>query len=97
VSQVTPITPAKIGRTIHVIGKAVESNGATVAPAVITRVWGEPQPGGKQMINLTAFPDGAAPLPMGSVFLYPSREAAHDAVHGVTGTDSAAAFWPERA
>lgn len=95
-SNIATITPAKVGRTVHVVGKGAESNGASVAPAVITRVWGEPQPGGRQLVNLTVFPDGAAPKPQGSVFLYPSVEAAHEAVHGVTDIAYMAAYWPER-
>jgi hypothetical protein len=96
VSNIETITPAKIGRIVHVIGKGAESNGATVAPAIVTRVWSEPTVDGKQMVNLTIFPDNAAPVPQGSVWLYPSPTAAHDAAWGLTGTEPFAAFWPER-
>ncbi|MFG6462300.1 hypothetical protein ACG04Q_12030 [Roseateles sp. DXS20W] len=95
-SNIETITRATIGRVVHVIGKGAESNGATVAPAMITRVWGEPTENGKQMVNLTIFPDYAKPQYQGSVWLYPSPRAAHDAVDGGTGTELFAAYWPER-
>lgn len=94
--NIQTVKPAKVGRIVHVIGKGAESNGAKVAPAIITRVWGEPTENGKQMVNLTIFPDYAAPLWQGSVWLYPTARAAQDAVDGGTGTEYCAAYWPEQ-
>ena len=93
---IQPIQKAAIGRIVHVVGKAAESNGAAVAPAIITRVWGEPHAGGKQLVNLTVLPDNSLPKLLGSVCLFQTPEAAQDAVSGVTGTDQAAAYWPGR-
>jgi len=94
--EVTTIQRATIGRTVLVAGVGAQSNGATRAAAIVTRVWGEPSEGGKQMVNLTIFPDAAPPMPQGSVWLYASEQAALDAVSGVTAADQFAAYWPER-
>lgn len=90
------VQKAGIGRVIHVIGKGVHSNGAEVAPALITRVWGEPDATGKQLVNATIFPDLGKPHPQGSIHIHPSREKAHEAVTRELGADPIAAFWPER-
>lgn len=93
----TDVQPAAVGRTLTVIGKGIESNGATSAPAVVTRVWGPPDSGnGKQLVNLTIFPDLAAPKPQGSVYLYPTATEARAAVTQEYGADHMAAHWPER-
>jgi hypothetical protein len=94
--EVKPIQRATIGRIVLVAGAGAQNNGATRAPAIVTRVWGEPNEGGKQMVNLTLFPDAAPPMPQGSVWLYASEQAAMDAVSGVTSIDLFAAYWPER-
>ena len=92
-ATVVPPPPAprpSIGRFVHVIGPDAESNGAKVAPAVITRVWSE------DMVNVTIFPDGAAPVPRTSVKLYADENAAR----GITLADYRfppnPAFWPPR-
>lgn len=36
------MTAAAVGRIVHVLVDPADNNGADVAPAVITRVWGEP-------------------------------------------------------
>lgn len=92
--DITPPAPRaprpSIGRFVHVIGPDAESNGAKVAPAVITRVWSE------DMVNVTIFPDGAAPVPRTSVKLYADENAAR----GITLADYRfppnQAFWPPR-
>lgn len=91
------VTPATVGRTLIVIGKGIESNGATSAPAIVTRVWGPPDSStGKQLVNLTIFPDLAPPKPQGSVYLYPTETEARAAVSQEYGADHMAAFWPGR-
>lgn len=79
-----------IGRIVHVIGPDAESNGAKVAPAVITRVWSE------DLVNVTIFADGAAPVTRTSVKLY----ASEDEARGITLHDHRfppnQAFWPPR-
>lgn len=77
------MTPS-VGRIVHVTGPRAESNGATVAPAIITRVWSD------GMVNVTAFPDSSAPITLTSVNLYADEEAA-----GPAGSTHRA-FWPPR-
>lgn len=83
------MTPS-IGRIVYVIGPDAASNGASVAPAIITRVWSE------DLVNVTIFPDGGAPLSRTSVKLY----ADEDAARGITLSDVRfppnQAFWPPR-
>lgn len=90
------VQKAAIGRTIHVIGKGAHSNGAEAAPAVITRVWGEPDATGKQLVNATVFLDLAPPRPQGSIYIHTTREKAYEAVSREFAADGFAAFWPER-
>lgn len=84
------MTPS-IGRIVHVIGPDAESNGAAVAPAIITRVWSE------DLVNATIFPDGAVPLPRTSIRLHVDEEAARQFA-GTTARQAASnqAFWPPR-
>lgn len=83
------MTPT-IGRIVHVIGPDAESNGAKVAPGVITRVWSD------DLINVLIFPDGVAPMARTSVKLY----ASEDEARGITLADHRfppnQAFWPPR-
>jgi hypothetical protein len=95
--EVKPIQRATIGRIVTVVGVGAQSNGAVSAAGIVTRVWGEPTEGGKQMVNLTVFPDFAPPIPQGSVWLYASAKDALDSVSGVTGIEQFAAYVPERA
>lgn len=84
------MTPS-IGRIVHVIGPDAESNGAAVAPAIITRVWSE------DLVNVTIFPDGAAPVARTSVRLYADEDEAHrQAGASARSAASNQAFWPPR-
>jgi hypothetical protein len=54
---------ATVGRIVHAIVNPADNNGSDVAPAVITRVWGEPyeadQYGGNvQSVNVRILLDG---------------------------------------
>lgn len=76
-----------IGRIVIVTGTAAVSNGATEAPAMITRVWSD------TMINVVVFPDSASPRALTSVSLHPDAETAKGAC---TLPSMNAAYWPPR-
>lgn len=78
-----------VGRIVHVIGSAAEHNGAAVAPGIITRVWGE-HPDGGWTVDLTIFPDAAAPRSSTSARLFDDEATAREY------TPSTAAYWPPR-
>lgn len=84
-----------IGRTVIVLG--LSSNGAEEHPAVITRSWGGTRgtESGPICVNLTVFPDCAAPLYFPSVMLFHTRDQALQ--HRGGNPHSICAFWPERA
>lgn len=75
-----------IGRMVTV--KGVESNGANVQPAMITRVWGEF--GGVEIVNLMLFPDAAAPYPRTGVPFYQTSAEAAESPHLVC------CYWPDQ-
>jgi hypothetical protein len=75
-----------IARMVIVTGTAAASNGATEAPAIITRVWND------TMINVTVFPDCAPPVNLTSVLLYGDAETAKGALTSAPN----AAYWPPR-
>lgn len=79
------MTPT-IGRVVHVLGGVAVSNGANVAPAIITRVW--EQANGTYLINCTVFPDASPPRAATSVKLVKNHTEAKEHGH--------AAFWPPR-
>jgi hypothetical protein len=81
-------TPA-IGRIVHLIGPYANSNGSDVAPAIITRVWSD------TMINVTAFPDCAAPQTVTSVKLVEDEATASD-INAQAEYPQSVAFWPPR-
>lgn len=83
------MTPS-IGRFVHVIGPDAESNGAKVASGVITRVWSD------DLINVTIFPDGAAPMARTSVKLYADEDAARSITLQDVRFPPNQAFWPPR-
>lgn len=97
------MTPT-IGRIVHVLVEPQVNNGSDVAPAIITRVWGD------QCVNVRVLRDGY-PGPeewMTSISLHASREAleAHAeqrrAEHAAAGGNPDdvrinGAFWPPRA
>ena len=53
----------------------VASNGTDVAPAIVTRTWGE-NSDDSWTVNATTFPDNAPARPVSSIRLYADREAA---------------------
>lgn len=78
-----------IGRIVHLIGPHANSNGAGVAPAIITRVWSD------EMVNVTAFPDCGGAQPATSVRLVADEEAAR-AINAAAEYPQSIAFWPAR-
>ncbi len=81
-----------IARMVVVLG--VLNAGTNVAPAVITRVWGDGDTlNGPVLVNLHAFGDWDAPSIFTSVPLFDTAGAAaeHHRLHGAP-----AAHWPER-
>lgn len=76
-----------IGRIVLVTGAVAASNGATEAPAIITRVWND------TMVNLRVFPDAAGSVSLTSVSLHPDAESAKGACRFPS---SNAAYWPPR-
>lgn len=78
-----------IGRIVHVIGPRVESNGATVAPGIITRVWSE------TCANVTAFPDCGIAQNLTSVKLVDDEATASD-INAQAEYPQSLAFWPPR-
>ncbi len=81
-----------IGRVIHAVGGSAASNGADVAPALITRVWGE-HPDGGWTVNATVFPDYGQPVFASSTRLFDTEEQARESLQYPS---SIAAFWPPR-
>lgn len=83
-----------VGRIVHVVGGPAVSNGADVAPGIVTRVWSESPDGDFWTINATVFPDcGISPAQSASsVYLYETEEVARE-----RSSANAAAFWPPRA
>jgi hypothetical protein len=79
-----------IGRIVHVIGPRANSNGADVAPAIITRVWSE------TCANVTAFPDCGIAQNLTSVKLVADEQAARD-INVQAEFPQTVAFWPPRA
>lgn len=87
-----------IGRIVIYCGPAAISNGATEAPALITRVWAgqdtatctSPE---RNLVNLAVFSDFAELWPVGNVSIYDSLEKALAAKAGDKG---AFCYWPPR-
>lgn len=91
--QRTKTMKPTITRDVIVLG--IESNGSTEHPAKITRVWADSDTKDSAvLVNLTVFPDGAAPFPQGSVLLFDNRDQAMQ--HRGGNERVLAAFWPER-
>jgi hypothetical protein len=81
-----------LGRIVLAVGTQATSNGTDVAPALITRVWGE-NPDGSWTVNMTVFPDAGSPVNATSVKVFADEEAARAALPFPTAT---AAYWPPR-
>lgn len=80
-----------VGRSVIALGGVAVSNGTDIAPAVVTRVWGE-HPAGRHIINLRVFPDATSAVPcMTSVSLFDTEEQAREFVGD---TSAVAAYWP---
>lgn len=89
-----------VGRIVHVLVDPRHNNGSDVAPAVITRTWGD-----DDHVNLRVLHDGPSAAPEGrndwltSHPLHESREALEEHCakvreqHGHEGSDFGA-FWP---
>ena len=78
-----------IGRVVIAQTNANFNNGANVAPAVITRVWGE-RPEGGWTINVKVLRDALSEEWKTSVVLFDTEEQARE--YGLGGC-----FWPPRA
>lgn len=77
-----------LGRTI-IVRLQAPSNGSITAPAIITAVWNNTDTrNGQAYVNVTAFPDYAAPLPISSVILYDTEAEA--------GNSGNVGWWPAR-
>lgn len=81
-------TPS-VGRIVHLIGIHANSNGADVAPAIITRVWSD------TMVNVTAFPDSGNAHSVTSVKLVETEDEAR-AINREAEHPQSVAFWPPR-
>jgi hypothetical protein len=79
-----------LARMVLVVGDAAKHNGADVAPAVITHIWGEHADGKAWTVNLMLFPDAGEPRSATSVYLYETEEEARKR------NPSTAAYWPPR-
>lgn len=80
------------GRIVLAVGSAAKSNGTDVAPALITRTWGE-NSDGSWTVNMTVFPDCAEPRVVTSVKLFADEDAARG---NLPHAESLAAYWPPR-
>jgi hypothetical protein len=81
-----------VARIVLAVGGYARSNNSDVAPAVITRVFGE-HPDGGYTVNMTVLPDCGAPIPATSVRLVDDEGAARALLaHDM----STAAYWPPR-
>ena len=69
------MTPT-VGETV--LFRGLESNGAFVHPALITRVWGQSAINGQQYttVNLHIFPDANPPVARTSIMLFRSEREA---------------------
>jgi len=80
------------GRVVLAVGGKAKANGADVAPALITRVWGEREDGG-WTVNMTVFPDCAEPRHAPSSVLYADETVAREKL---SHDEMTAAYWPPR-
>lgn len=80
------------GRIVLAVGAQAAGNGTDVAPALITRVWGE-NPDESWTVNMTVSPDAGSPVSATSVRVFADEETARAALPFPTAT---AAYWPSR-
>ena len=85
-------TPS-VCRIVAVVGFEARNNGTDVAPAIITRVWGE-RPDGAWTVNLRVFPDAGIERNATSILLWPDEDTARQAIEG--NSLATAAHWPAR-
>jgi hypothetical protein len=78
-----------IGRILHVVGVPATGNGTDIAPSIVTRVWSE------DTVNVTVFPDAAAPVPATSVRIV-ADEATARGINAEAEYPQTLAFWPAR-
>jgi len=88
-------------RIVIAKGGAARSNGSETAPAIITRVWDQNLPMDYWNVNVTVFPDAAAPVVVTSARLYYDVEAADAAVKAMQETSAwhesmTVLYWPPR-
>lgn len=82
---------ASIGRIVHVlVAPSQDTNGAEIAPAIITRVWSETAE--KAIVNYRILLDGRDTVWVTSADLYADEQAARAA----NAPSERAAFWPPR-
>jgi len=81
------------GRIVSAVGFRATMNGTDTAPALLTRVWGEPAEDGSVTVNATVFPDTGSPVSITSAKLWPDEEAARASLAHTTMT---ALYWPAR-
>jgi hypothetical protein len=94
-SQPTP----SLGRIVHTFVDPKTSNGAEIAPAIITRVWDVGTDDRLPYVNIRAMLDSdTPPWWKTSIRIYPDEQAARDATQGVSHPAGGihAAFWPPR-
>lgn len=96
---------ASIGRIVHVLLDPAQNNGSDVAPALVTRTWGEPyflaplNDVERQTINVRVFGDNAETLLLTSIVLFEERPTAEQ-LEALNSSNPkgyrAVAFWPPR-
>ena len=72
-----------VGQTV--LTEGISSNGVTVHPAIVTRVWspGQALAAGPVALNVTVLPDLHPPVSRSSVLLFANREAARASGNGL--------------
>jgi hypothetical protein len=95
---------ASVGRIVHVLVDPSKNNGSDVAPAIVTRVWGEPYTPGtaaleRQTVNIRVLCDSQNTLWLTSIWLFETRPTDEQlaALNSANPTGrEAVAFWPPR-
>lgn len=87
------IQKPSVAQTVLAVGAFARSNGTDVAPAIITRVWGEREDG-NWTLNVKVLPDAGGVNNATSVTLYADEESAREAIGD--NQHATACFWPAR-